>query len=693
MTIPEPVCRIVKAALAAILVLTFIAGCTSFRSAFSRGAGALSDAQRAKTEGRYPESLSYAMDALAIDPGFASAWQFLRDNYVPMNDRIVAGLSVPEIPIDLSEAEKRARGWASLVKLTERVRSLPLPYRDPSGWSWSPPSRDYTDRAKAERKRVFDLYFARGLQSVASGDIAAARTAFTVALDDFADEASGERFQGRSRAASACITFAAPLARSFDLVETRKAVDAYRLAQEFEPANARARDGIRIASLHVAELYVSQGMSREYRDRDDDLKEAVKLYAEALSWDPEQPDASWLLPRAKETLAERAWQRGRSLEESGTVADGTSAVTAYREALGYVPGYRDSMIKVYLIPARFEVAAFSPTLAPLGDSLARIKESTGRVPSEVAAVGELLKNLRSLSSKVADLQSRSTRVSKRIASLTEGGSLSPLATSLASTLGNLWTPMGRVAAASGEGDALLLVPLSESLESWAEFASRAKTATPEPKAIAGRSARVVELLPECMESRKTEKELERSLQSLLDLVQGRAALSTACSALESALTSASRLSAKLAQDRLLLTDAFALAATLEAAIRQLEDAARDLDAAMRETISLQGADKKISVRVKDVLARLPDEAKPYEDRFRMAADTALGNLRSRLAPSLPAADQFTRVGIIIEELSQARTTYDESRKAGEVAIMRVEGEGVRMTGSLDALGQTLGCTF
>ncbi len=676
------------AVLMAGFLLSAFAGCASLAVVFSKGGSALNDARRALSEGRNLEAILYAIDSVKLDPKLVPAQEFLRDNFDQAQSGALAELAAAEKSADPKTLARRVCIYSLLVQIHSALGSLSLPFKDPSGkWEWTTVIRDYSSQLKAEKSKAFDAFFALGFDEIAHGKIVAAKSAFGSAINDYADESADVRFQARAGAASACLNYAQRFAQSYDTGELKSAIEAYKLALDFEPANAKARDGLKSFSLRLADVFASEGTTEEYKDQTDSLKQAVKLYEEALTWNPTQTDALWRLPRVKERLADRYYRLGRNIEDSAGRPDPDGAIAAYREAQKWVPNYLDTTKRIYMISVNGELAGMRPSLSDAGNEMARLYGRITSVSYKVDLSLSQIDKAQAIATKIAALEPKASAVLKNLSELAAGTSLarpvaelvagfSPLlesATKVGAVARGEVSATGEIAAESAEKPSLL--PLKTAITDLKTVTDRTKGTIEGMKLTLGRLASAYGKIADGISTLKSESDFRDGLENLRDLSRETASLQKGLRSMNGAFDSAESATDELFRSTSVQSAADSLATGMDQTASGLEEAAKDLESALGRKVTVDNKGKPLSLTVREILAGLPDEARPYEKQFLDTADSSIGPIRRRLALQLPRPTPFDEFAADLGKNSaRAPIVASVAKAASDASLLSAQSE-------------------
>ncbi len=630
-----PVARI-RRIVAGLLVSVLAGSCASLSTAFSRGGGALAEARTALAAGNGTEAIGHALRAARLDPRLVQAREFVRDTW----DTAIGGakeeLASGAESVDTAVVARRVALLETLARLESGLEELGLPLTHPSGtWSWQPARERFAEALGSERERAIGIHLAAGDEALDRNDVAAARRFYADAIVKFASGDPRRQSETTDSVVATVLRFARDRVDIPDTRELALAADACAAALAFRPGEAELVSLARTLATRIADLLVMEGRAAESLDEIPSLERAAALYREATSRNPAHPDAFSLLGRVVDRLAEKHYQRGRSLEERFPPANRQEILAAYRESRRWVENYRDTVRRIHTILADDTLARMRTPLSEAGSEMgrlyARIVDTSFRIDSASArtvrdaAIGDRLRSVQAsldgsldrLSALVAG--TRIAYVAQRLSA-----SADPVATSLRAAVGELDTA-GRTG----------YPPLHVSFAAAKGTADRTKGSVETLNGTLSAFSRSFGLIPECLSRLHSEDDFISAGKDLDDLAGSAEALRLALLTINQGFDTLLAMSADIVLAAPSLDGLEGGLFRLSPVVHALGAAVADLESAMTTTVFAEGPGKPVSATVGTILRGLSPSLVPYERALSLRADEVLEPLLARLTPEIP----------------------------------------------------------
>ncbi|MBN2651134.1 MAG: hypothetical protein JXR63_02030 [Spirochaetales bacterium] len=370
-----------------LLIALFITSCLS-----SPGWSAYKQAKDAQKRGDYASALFYASQSLVNDIEMPFILKMVNQDFDFMLKMVEAENQRFATPKTSAEAEKLAHNYKMLVGFYNNLKKLQLPIVDPKGkWSWETTIKDYSNEAEKYRNLAYDMLFNDGEALVRQGEIKSAEQKFKYAYNKYLLES--EKSTEQKRIADSFCNWAKTLQQVSDINLLLKGIEAYNTALNFFPNYEKAIVGKSDLSRHISDIYVALGLEEENKGTIQGYEAALKNYETALKWNSNNSQAIAGKNAIPPKIAELYYQIGVANEAKGDDKSVGVAIDAFKNALKWIPNYKDSNFRLNRIFLNKEIIAFKRNLSEAQAEMSKAYTSLKSIEKSVGSAKRTADNL------------------------------------------------------------------------------------------------------------------------------------------------------------------------------------------------------------------------------------------------------------------------------------------------------------
>lgn len=348
------------------LIIFMFHSCSSYNKMGSLSRPYLKIAKSQLKSGQNIDAIYSATKGVVADVKYTETKEFLYENYDTVMWEIKSELLKYEDTKDTAQAVRRLYINQVLLGINSNLSKMKLPLEHhKKKWQWSTEIIDYTEQIKASKKHAYFVFysFAREnlFESKESKDVQNANSVFRKAYYRYTKKESDERKESQINITDELCNYADLHKNAATWSETRLAAYAFFYAKAYNPDTTRAHDGYIYSAKRVSMLLTNEAKELTSKGDIKSLLLADSRYRSAIEWNKENGEARKLKEELPQIIAEAYYIAGMEAESA---ADGfENSLDLYKNALKWIPGYKDCQAKIYILSIKLDLKALQTNLA------------------------------------------------------------------------------------------------------------------------------------------------------------------------------------------------------------------------------------------------------------------------------------------------------------------------------------------
>lgn len=527
--------RFLTATVCALFLSVGIYGCGAGSGLFSEGKSEFRLAKEEFSKGNELKAIDHTFNAIIIDPEVNSFKKFIHENFDNVILKENNFIKSSENTSDIAQAERRVETFKLLVSIYSKIQKVQLPLSDSKGkFEWTTTFVDYSEQEKASIIYAFNLLMKSGKDDIAASRVKEAYEKFIKAYDRYC--AAENKSEMANKITDYFTSFASENQKSNHIEKLELAYMAWGYALKFTPSLSQANQERNNIANKIADLYHNEGLELLSSKNIDDNIRSVDQFNLALKWNANHVEAQNSIKKATEKIAEYYYASALKLEKKSK-SEKDKIIALYRDALKWIPDYKDAMYRIYSLQVGSELITLKNNLA---ETRKQYNALTARIETISGAVDksyEVMEMVTYVSDHARNLNTKMKNVESTLKALTPIPVVGTVSGVTSRSLSIAQRPVGGLVEKFDAIERPFITPTKAAVEKVKTVVDGVKGMVASTKDVLEKSEKTVANIDDCIKTLKKEDDFRKVEGAIKEVNKGLSGTADQMRSLNNSLTS------------------------------------------------------------------------------------------------------------------------------------------------------------